>query len=50
MKDFVVNASNINVQAKAARKVDQGLSGSQWFMRMKCRGIYSASFSQFSAL
>jgi hypothetical protein len=50
MKDFVVNASNINVQAKAARKVYQGLSGSQWFMSIKCGGIFSASMFQFSAL
>jgi hypothetical protein len=50
MKDLAVNASNVNVQAKAALKVDQGLTGGQWFMGMKCRGINSASMFQFSAL
>jgi hypothetical protein len=50
MKDFPVNASNVTVQAKAALKVDQGLTGGQWFMGMKCRGIYFSSMFQFSAL
>jgi hypothetical protein len=44
------NAHPWTSQAKAAWNVDQGLSGGQWFMRMKCRGIYSASMFQFSAL